>query len=364
MGLFSKGAQTRIDETVRFITNGEPLAAIPPLPAVEHTHIRSYLNDRMTNYHGGHIKAFSDTMSMNDLALRGTEPERKMRRAIIMIETVAMSGIPNIVVNAKALPNPLARFNVVRDILRELVDQDRGNYGLLLQRLNEFKAHPAQFMRDNFMMVFGSNQSGLMTQYFGVEINSGVRRYKFFQNNVGRTRAQPVNVINVPAVLWSAVPGRTATANAGSFAGVVGTQLAGSDIMVTTQFSGCAFCYKNHLGQVYAAHIWPSDVGVEGSGMPAANGHGGATRLARQLAGQEAGVTAGDFAAPAPAGGTFQVYGMGYSRIGGVAAGGYPIGAPPTNWMTLIGVNKVGAGWRFYSQHVVNSANNNVERIS
>ena len=132
--------------------------------------------------------------------------------------------------------------------------------------------------------------------------------------------------------------------------------------MVTTQFSGCCFCFKTHGGATYAAHIWPDDANIPGSAMPGVGIMGGGTRLAQQIAGLEVGVTAGDFAPPAPAGGTFNIYGAGYSNVGGVVGTGYPVRVG-NDWMTLIGINLTGT-WHFYSQHVVNGLITNVAQVA
>jgi hypothetical protein len=295
-------------------------------------------------------------MSMNDLVNRGTEAERKMRRAIILLESVVMTAAPTAAavktLAAGALPG---RYNPLRDALRLLADQDRGAAHLLQAKFNALVANPVHFLTNNRLLIFGSSHNGLMNQYFVFEYTQGVPKYKFVPGLPGTApHCYTVPVLSVPAVLWSAVPGRTNNANAGSFATINGTHLAGATVMVTTQFSGCSFCFKDHGGQVYAAHIWPEDANIPGSGMPPAGGHRGGTRLARQLDGQEApGVTGGDFAAPAPAGGNFEVYGPGYSNIAG-QAGGYPVRVG-NDWMTLIGLRQ-GGTWHFYSQHVVNGA--------
>jgi hypothetical protein len=349
MGIFSKGAQTRVNETIDFIVGG--------VPPTERATVRSYLNARIQGMTGGgSVKGISDPMSMNDLVNRGTEPERKMRRAIILLESVVMTPSPTAPavkgLGAGALPG---RYNPLLEALRLLADQDRGGANLLRDKFNELTANPVPFLTNNLLLIFGSNQNGLMNQYFVFEYTMGVPKFKFLTARPGTaSRCYTVPVLNVPAVLWSNVPGRTDDPDAGSFATINGTHLTGATVMVTTQFSGCSFCFKDHGGQVYAAHIWPDDADVEDSGMPVAHGHGGGTRMARQLAGLEApGVTGGDFAAPAPGGGNFEVYGTGYSNVGG-QAGGYPVRVG-NDWMTLIGLRH-GGNWTFYSQHVQNGA--------
>ncbi|MGC8470417.1 MAG: hypothetical protein ACP5NI_10970, partial [Acetobacteraceae bacterium] len=118
-----------------------------------------------------------------------------------------------------------------------------------------------------------------------------------------------VRAVNVPEIYWANVPGRGNNAAAppagGNFAGIVATPLTSVALMVTSAFTGCSFCFKNHGGAVYAAHIGPATPNDPSIGPP--------PTLANQL------IATGDFAAPAAAGavaGALNVFGRGASRIG------------------------------------------------
>jgi hypothetical protein len=150
----------------------------------------------------------------------------------------------------------------------------------------------------------------------------------------------------VPAVFWHQVPGRTNAQKAGSFAQIVPAELTGANLMVSTQFSGCAFCFKVTGTRIFAAHIMPDD----GAGGVL---QGGGAELARQLAGQVAGVTAGDFVAPGNGPGQFLVYGAGYSNLPAFP-NGYPVRTVADQYMNILGVMKGGGAWRIYSQHTLN----------
>jgi len=41
---------------------------------------------------------------------------------------------------------------------------------------------------------------------------------------------------------------------------MTGIELSGNHIMVTTQFTGCAFCMAEHGGSLYCAHVSPAGV--------------------------------------------------------------------------------------------------------
>ncbi len=354
MGLFSKGAQARIDETLDYI--------VLAVPANERVAVRARMNAKIQGMTGGgSIKGLSDPMSMNDAADRGTDPSRKVRRSIILMEAVAISSAGGDPAAIKGLaPGPaLVRFNQDIDWLRLLADQARGNANLLRAKYQALVANPLTFLQNNLVIVQGSGTDGLMHQSMFFALYNGIPRYKIVATPPGDTpHCYTFPVLNVPAILWSNVPGRTTNPIRGSFATIDGTHLTGGTVMVTTQFSGCSFCFKSVGVNTYAAHIWPDDERVPGSGIA-----GGGTKLAQQLAGLDeyAGVgvpgptvpnvTAGDFAAPAPNGGVFNVYGSGYSNIVGNATG-----YPPRNgndWMTMLAFLQTGT-WRFYSQHIIN----------
>lgn len=353
-----KNATVRVNETIDYIAS-----RVPP---AEKNAMDGYLHARVQAVVGtGPIKGISDPMSMNDLANRGTDVERKKRRAIMLLETVVLTASPTATGAKNLAPGALdGRLNPLLDAARLLCDQNCGTANLLQGKFIELRNNPLAFLQNNLVLVFGSNTNGPMVQYFVFEYAQGVGKFKFVTARPGvATHCYAPQVVNIPAVLWSSVPGRTNVANAGSFAGIVGTHLTVASTMVTTQFSGCSLCFRNAGGAVYAAHIWPDDANVPNSALPVGpSGHGGGTRLAEQLAGLEApGVAAAGFAAPAPGGPpAVSVYGPGYSNIAGHAAG-YPVRVG-NDWTTMLGFDRAGT-WEIWSQEVVNAAIAHVVRV-
>ncbi len=341
MGVFSKGAQTRLDETrdyiVSKITDGG-----------EKARIKSYITTKITQLAGpsGVVKGISDPMSMNDLTQRGTKDERKQRRSLIMIE---LMGGMSVGMSAKTLAATglAAKFAESLESLRWVVDQESGTGMVIAQPFNELKNNTLQFLSKYPLLVFGSETDGKMHQYFIYEkptTPNMPHKFAFYSKSMHKHYAHSpkVSVSNVPGVVWSKVPGRGSNSTSGSFATIDGTECTES-IMLTTQFSGCCFCYKTHGGKTFAAHIMPGDESKKGSDIT-----GGGKTLAEQLAGLHATtVTPGDFKSPpAPTGGQFYVYGRDYSNIPGQT--GYTGGVQ----MTLIGIRR-GGTWNFYSQEVV-----------
>ena len=342
MGMFSKDAQLRIDQTIDFIAGQITDAA-------ERQTVKTYLTTKIQQMAGpgGSVKGISDPMSMNDLSSRGTEDERKKRRALILIEIVG-GMIAGATAKAMSAGELATKFPQAIETLRYVVDQNVGTGQVMRGVFDSLLAAPATFLRRHLLLVFGSETDGAMKQYFVYEKPNTPNvpiKFAFYSAKMNKhfAKSPQMDVANVPGVVWSDVPNRTKVGNAGSFAGIEGTELVDAPIMLTTQFSGCSFCWKTHLARTFAAHIMPGAEHIKGSDLP-----GGGEELARQLAGLRAPrVTGGDFAAPAPAGGQLRVYGRGYSN-GVNHPGGYS-GEGVT--MTLIGVRAPADGsWSFYSQ--------------
>jgi hypothetical protein len=354
-----KGAQARLTETINFIVNAAP--------GNERTVVRNFVEAKVLQAHGGnrlHMEGISNPMSMNGLENRGTPDERKRRRSIMLMRLTYIQGrMGTTAMEGQTLgaPDVTTRFDEYLLATRLLASQSAHGDGALIQlKYNNLIGDPRAFLATNVVHCFGAGTYGAMQQYFWYEYMLGAGKYKFAAHMPGGSpNCHHPTVVNIPAVLWSQVPGRTNVRNAGTFANIRGTELTGGAVMVTTQFSGCTFCYKEHEGSIYAAHISPDDPNQQNVALgPGGGVANGGMRLARQLAGLEEGVTGGDFADPAPDGGDFMVYGAGYSNINNHDAG-YPINQGG-NYMTLIGKPQ-GGTWRFYSQHV--NANGTVLRV-
>jgi hypothetical protein len=350
-----KQAQRRIDETITFIVND--------IPGAERTAVRNYLNNRVQNYTNGVVAGFSAMMSMTNVPNAGNERQRNLRRAIILIDTVVLNpdpaALPGTGIGVGLLEN---RYKGLILPLRLMADQNCGTMGLVNRQFDRLYANPIQWLTNNRIHIFGSNVNGVVPMHFFYFYYRGRGYYKIDPTpQPNSPNCYRFNSVNVPAILWSNVPGRTANYNAGSFAQIVPTPLQNADVMTTTQFTGCSFCFKNN-GGVNAAHIWPSDVDIPNSGLPVGpGGTSGAQRMAEQLCGTEApGVTAGDFAAPALAGGNFMVYGAGHSNIVGQNAG-YPLVPPNQGYMSVIGLRR--GNWTVFSQHVNNNNVTNVVQL-
>ena len=111
--------------------------------------------------------------------------------------------------------------------------------------------------------------------------------------------------------------------------------------MVTTQFTGCTFCFKNSGGTIHAAHIAPSNKisPKEGQNVVSID----PTKLAEQLADD------GNFS-NADGAGNFHVYGRDHGKHTFDNGYLYKSGSSgATNWMTVIGF-RTDVGWAIFTQ--------------
>jgi hypothetical protein len=321
----SKNDATRVTEIINFLCN--------EVPGSERTAVRAFLTDARP-----FAVALSDEMSSQHVAHAGNATERMRRRALLMLCGIN-NRTDNEINQIRGLQGlPLKNLLDARILtMRYAADQAKGTEGLLRQLFNHrLFQNPAQFLAANALLIYGSNVDGVVDQIFEYV-------WKFYQFKIipppsGQAHPYQFRTINVPAVPWDLVPNRTV---GNTFAGIVGTELIGSQIMISTQFTGCSFCFKEVNGRLFAAHIMPDN--------GAAGGYaGGGPGLAQALAGLDPLIGAGDFA-NAPPGGVFRVYGRGYSNIA-TRPGGYNYAGPPA-YMTIIGFRKAGV-WEIYSQEV------------
>lgn len=292
---------------------------------------------------------------------------RKKKRALIMLEQEVRSP-PRAPAILKTFAGPQLDTELDKSLFRIRLVASQSQYGdgsLLQSEFNRLKLSTRRFLNENALHIFGSDQdNGLLnvvTSHFwykkdGTKFIIKSTKDGFIPNPHS---FQSVSVLAVP---WCNVPGRTHNPAAGSFATIAANELTGANVMISTQFSGCSFCFKQSAGRLFAAHIMPDDSDPQAPKIiPGAHGMGGGQIMARQLANKVPAVTGGDFGAPAPAGGAFKVYGAGYSNINGLG-NGYPAATGGIDkWMTVFGVNR-GGSWRIYTQHV-NGAQLKVHRL-
>ncbi len=189
--------------------------------------------------------------------------------------------------------------------------------GFLDVMLSELRAHPLRVLRKHLITLDGGNKDGNPLTY-RVWYQGGGYRLSCYGTGNGYT----LKALNVKATAYKDVKDAP-----GALDPVNSADGGGADLLFTTQFTGCSFCFmKNGDGtNIRAAHIDP------GKGEDAPSG----AELSKTMR-EGGGFSDGN-------GGDFKVYGRVPDKSG---LPGYPESAGS---MTIVGVRK-GTEWRLYSQ--------------
>jgi hypothetical protein len=364
-----KFAKTRISDTLNFIDG----YAASGLDATCRSHICNLINARFPRATKAQKTAYdnlSASMSVKGAiavkANRGDESEREMRRAIVLIWSAlaASQNEPDRVTPriSAGMTLPTGHLPAALTEAMRKASVVAHTYGAADFFNNVFAVGIGNFIATNRIFVHGSTQgsnkykAGYVGSYqnlamFNFYYCAQFDRFEFaFSVAPMHGASHSLQVCSVPALHWSDVPLRGAEpvplAAGPTFAGIMGTELNGSDWMVTTQFTGCSFCYKVAGGVSYAAHISPAGI----AGKPIMSGND----LADQLMGNVGNVGAGAFGNAGGAG-QFHIFGNGNGNAGVLAGQAF---YPPKNvagpggtmkYMTIVG-HRSGGSWELYTQ--------------
>jgi len=340
----------RITDTLGFISTGPAITLAANIRTAAHALCQNVVTTRFprnTATQQAAYGAFSNQISLRTEANSGNEQERRMRRSIILLwkaiglQTGNQLACDPRAVNARTLPAAGLQEELERMILKAAACDAVG----VAQVFNEFVGHPRRFFDANKIIIRGSIHG--KNKYTGAALvgpgaYQNVVSFHFYYNpaddryGIESSLAAGVShvfqAVSVPAVRWDEVPNRLV---ANSFAGILGTELAGASYMVTTQFTGCSFCFRTDGASTYAAHISPAVSGLQ---------------LAQDLTGSNLAVAGGDFANFAGVGApSFQVFGKGHGNAAVRTGSSYYPAA--TSSMYLFGVLNSGS-WRIYTQSV------------
>ena len=387
--MFPKSRTQRINQTLDFIA-GYTGGALPHnIPATVRADIVTYIRALYPRTTAGERQIYDDLSDQMSVKAQiatgtatGTQPERHLRRAIVLIWSAL--GAPHSYPPAmtariqQGMTLPPAQLPAALNEAMKCAAVQASQAGAAHIFNMEFSANPLAFIQTYRVFIHGSTAGqALLTNPaaasyqnvipFTFYYNARLHRFEFCAPAVLIPNAppppfgahHPFNVVSVPALHWSQVPGRgndplPAPPNNASFAGLLGIELTGASWMFTTQFTGCSFCCAGNGGQLYAAHVSPAGIG----GLPIMNGN----QLANQLMGTVATVTAPPHFANWPGGGVgapaVSVFGNGAGNA--VVHGGgnsfYPPKTQPPQagqmkWMSLFGRVHNG-NWEFYTQSI------------
>lgn len=366
---------TRVNETIAFINNNPNFPQVRRQAAAQfcrQTYPKLSLLDfgpYSTEFH-----TLSDQMSVKKHATvpAGTQAERAKRRAILLIwkslhKATIGAAIRSATQVAAAMTMATGNLDAAlgEAILKASVYASPAAGADVFT--TEVAAHPRRFLNAHKVIVLGLSTgsakfsnlaspsfANVLTFYF--QYDPGHDRFVFNGNlNPQYGAGHPFTTVSVPAVNWYDVPGNGgehAPLVPANFAQLLGCELTGANFMVTTQFTGCTFCWTDHGGMVRACHIGPTKAGYPSAAL-ATSYPGGGNAVAQRMIAQGNPPPGGIGVAAAmanAAGGALRVFGRGAGNAPAIA-GGNPF-YPNANleYATIIGRNA--GGWRFYLQAI------------
>jgi hypothetical protein len=363
---------TRINQTIAFIDNNNNFSMLRR-QAVAQFCRQTYpkLSAFDFGQYRGEFEALSSAMSVKQQATvpAGNEDDRAKRRAIFLIwksiDKALTAGTVPSAQAAMTMPTGNLDAALADAVLKASVVAGAATGGDVFT--NEVVAHPARFLRTHKVIVLGvTTGAGKFSNLAGADYTNALTFY--FQYDPGNDRfvfngvlnaaygaGHPFQTVSVPAVNWYDVPGNGgehAPLVPANFSQILGCELTGANFMVTTQFTGCTFCWTNHGGVVRASHIGPTRAGFPNAALATSypgGGNGVAQRMITQ--GNPApggiGVAAGMANAPGVA---MRVFGRGAGNAPAIGGGNSFYPNATLRYATIIGRN-VG-GWRFYLQAI------------
>jgi len=315
----AKDSEERLTSTVKFIKCHQ---AESTLNIEQFGKVTTALDSWMNTTSQPQKDILSALMSQNDTGVRraNNKTGRHYARSAILLkcalgvkqsdwknETAFVKGGDGNYKNAYQL---VSQF--VRDALFSTVPA-------LSNMLEKLRANPIDILEKYKFTIDGGTKAGNPVTY-GVWMAQG--GYKINCMGMGPIGHHLITALNIPATSYADIQD-----SPNAIAGLSSTVHQGTDLMFTTQFTGCSFCFKKSPdgANIKAAHIDPG----KGNGAPSGKA---LSQTLRDTGGFE-GADAGEF----------KVYGRVENRSNTF---GYPESA---GQMTIIGVRK-GAQWQLYSQ--------------
>jgi hypothetical protein len=357
-----KPASTRVDETIAFIDG------YAKVPMARRNAVAKFCRDTYPQLLESDFGPYRDeflqlsggmSVSRNATFWSGDQANRAKRRAIFLIwkSISKFAKVGNFPDAQAAMTMPTSDLEAK---LAEVIVKASAclNATLLAGVFNELVANPEQFLKTQRLTVSGSTEGAEKFSEPGLDYTNIVdflfqydpSRDTFVLDTLSNAKypSHPVAAVSVPAIYWFDVPGNggeKAPAQKKDFSGILGCELAGADFMVTSQFTGCAFCWTVKDNVVRAAHIGPArppDMGPDEPTTYPGSGPGLAEDLTRLAQANEASMDNAE-------GATLRVFGRGHGNA-------IPIGRrnpfyPERNLRqaTIIGC-KAGGIWKLYLQ--------------
>src|SRR6185503_14329686 len=255
-----RNAIKRVDNTIDHIL-ANTTAQLPPLVLNDVADMVTTKYPRADLQELNALKAMSVSLSVKRhigaAVAKGDETERKDRRAIELLWK-CMSSVPVDHNRAMSIAPGQAGAELARVLKRAAVFASARGAAHVFN--NEFATSPLTFIRANKIKLWGDSSGAVLYTNLNAHIARNVLTHYFWYRpqedafNISPTNhsvegaSHQFQAINVPAIHWSEVPRRGATAAPAApiphgFDSVMATHLAGAPWMFTTQLTGCTFCY-------------------------------------------------------------------------------------------------------------------------
>jgi hypothetical protein len=245
----AKDDAVRITDTIAFIR----AATVPTIDNPKRATVADILRDRNNTHRIPDI--ISPAMSQgHNFAIIGRDQVkeyRHYRRALILIRATLLGAYPNDaalqvsqIADANLSTALGADLNLVTTRLQDL----RAKLALL-------KANPLAFLSANNLQVTGTDASGVKNYSFCFDALSNL--YNFMPEATNATwvdveeQVYHLHVQKFTNLARTNKPG-------GEWLDVAGSIVAGADLMVTTQLTGCAIVYYLNGATLVAAHVQPT----------------------------------------------------------------------------------------------------------
>jgi hypothetical protein len=235
--------QTRLARTITFIQNTNvPEVTAPAAPIV------AALNTwRLANPVAA--QALSNAMSQNGSNNRPATPlPRAYRRATILLDAIFAPNGRSPAQIATATNNLNGQHATwYQYALERARDAVYSRNAVAAVEMALLRTHPARFLRKWRLSVAGAANPGVTN--YGVWMENGF--YKLDPGPNGNGRPTQIPAHNIPAEAYG-----TVVNNLGAIPGT-SCQSGASDLALTTQFTGCAFCFQIHQTELVATHLDP-----------------------------------------------------------------------------------------------------------
>ena len=203
MTVKTKKARDRVDETVDYI--------VGRVPMLEQNAVRAYLDHFVTAYgNGPGFKAMSNEMTMTNVNHAGNEAARERKRALMLLQIPTTTFTDAMLNSIRTKADALVQTELTEAIRRLCYAAD-GTHGtgqkLQVEFETNLKGRPRTWLDNNKLR--SKDIAARPKGYF---------HYDMAKNQFILDASRPGTVphawkfpaVTIPAVVWSAVPGRTA----------------------------------------------------------------------------------------------------------------------------------------------------------